>query len=183
GGEACDVIVDGVSYPTEPAFRDGVISQAVEKAVEAGTLYFASAGDYGNGYMFTSNWECESDLFPGSSEAPCEGNGIASHVFDTEATGLDRYMFPLGGATFNSSGTFYVHWDDDEGTSRIVTLQLIVLGETSSGEFFPLDSVVAVSDPGTAVVSLDLPEDFADDGSYYLTISQSYSDFDGVEMR
>ena len=54
GGEACDVIVDGVSYPTEPAFRDGVISQAVEKAVEAGTLYFASAGDYGNGYMFTS---------------------------------------------------------------------------------------------------------------------------------
>ena len=56
-----------------------------------------------------------------------------------------RYMFPLGGATFNSSGTFYVHWDDDEGTSRIVTLQLIVLGETSSGEFFPLDSVVAVS--------------------------------------
>ena len=24
---------------------------------------------------------------------PCEGNGIASHVFDTEATGLARYSF------------------------------------------------------------------------------------------
>ncbi|CAN0377330.1 unnamed protein product, partial [Ascophyllum nodosum] len=57
------------------------------------------------------------------------------------------------------------------------------LGETSSGKFVPSDSVVAVSDPGTAVVSLDLPQDFADDGSYYLTISQSYSDLDDVEMR
>ena len=55
-----------------------------------------------------------------------------------------RYLLLLDGAMLNSS-TFYVHWDDDEGTTRFVTLQLIVLNETSSGELVPLDSILAVS--------------------------------------
>ena len=47
-------MVDDITYLSEQTFRDGVISEAVDEAVGAGTLYFASAGNYGNGYKFTS---------------------------------------------------------------------------------------------------------------------------------
>ena len=55
GGEACDIIIDDITYLTDPLFRDGILSQAVDEAVKkAGALYFASAGNYGNGYKFKS---------------------------------------------------------------------------------------------------------------------------------
>ena len=38
-----------------------------------------------------------------------------------------------------------MHWDDDEGTSRIVTLEVLILGEDSEGELTILDVTVAVS--------------------------------------
>jgi len=41
-------------YPRSPAFRDGVISVAVDEAVGSGSLYFSSAGNDGSGYRFTS---------------------------------------------------------------------------------------------------------------------------------
>lgn len=37
-----------------PAFRDGVIAQAVDAAVDAGSLYFSSAGNDGTGWRFDS---------------------------------------------------------------------------------------------------------------------------------
>ncbi len=42
------------SAPESPAFRDGVISVAVDEAVESSSLYFSSAGNDGLGYRFTS---------------------------------------------------------------------------------------------------------------------------------
>ena len=47
-------MVDDITYLSEPTFRDGVISEAVDEAVGDGTLYFASAGNSGNGYKFKS---------------------------------------------------------------------------------------------------------------------------------
>ncbi|HEY1113700.1 MAG TPA: hypothetical protein VGE66_09060, partial [Chitinophagaceae bacterium] len=46
-GGKCDVIVDDVSYLTEPYFTDGVISKAVKDAVAGGTTYITSAGNFG----------------------------------------------------------------------------------------------------------------------------------------
>ena len=37
-----------------PAFRDGVIADAVGAAVDSGSLYFSSAGNNGPGYRFAS---------------------------------------------------------------------------------------------------------------------------------
>ncbi|CAN0351045.1 unnamed protein product [Ascophyllum nodosum] len=170
GGEACDIIIDDITYLTDPLFRDGILSQAVDEAVKkAGALYFASAGNYGNGYKFKSNWEPDVD-------------GTASHVFDTEATGFARYFLPLNETPLNSS-PFYLHWDGDEGTSRTVILQLFIYRENSEGALTILDSAIAVSDPGTAVVSLTPPENLEDDDLYALTISQEYWGLEDVEMR
>ncbi|CAN0516640.1 unnamed protein product, partial [Scytosiphon promiscuus] len=43
----CDVIVDDIGVHDDPAFRDGVISQAVDQVVDSGNLYFSAAGNYG----------------------------------------------------------------------------------------------------------------------------------------
>ncbi len=44
---ACDVIVDDISYITEPFFRDGVIAQTIDQVVDEGVTFFSSAGNFG----------------------------------------------------------------------------------------------------------------------------------------
>ena len=47
-GGRCDIIVDDLTYITEPFQRDGVVAQAVNQAVAQGVTYFTSAGNFGN---------------------------------------------------------------------------------------------------------------------------------------
>lgn len=44
----CDVIVDDVTYITEPFFQDGIVADAVDEVKADGVSYFSSAGNYGN---------------------------------------------------------------------------------------------------------------------------------------
>jgi hypothetical protein len=44
----CDIIVDDVTYITEPFFRDGVVSRAVDAVASQGVSYFTSAGNFGS---------------------------------------------------------------------------------------------------------------------------------------
>ena len=43
----CDVIVDDVTYITEPYFQDGVVSKAVNQVSASGVSYFTAAGNFG----------------------------------------------------------------------------------------------------------------------------------------
>jgi hypothetical protein len=45
--QKCDVIVDDITYITEPFLRDGKVAEAVNTAVTNGTTYFSSAGNFG----------------------------------------------------------------------------------------------------------------------------------------
>lgn len=54
GGEGCDVLVDGISIDSEPGFRDGIVSQAVDEVVANDVLYFSAAADFRTGYKFTA---------------------------------------------------------------------------------------------------------------------------------
>ena len=47
-GGPCDIIVDDLTYITEPFQRDGVVAQAVNQVVAQGVTYFSSAGNFGN---------------------------------------------------------------------------------------------------------------------------------------
>ena len=46
--DSVDVIVDDITYITEPFFKDGVIAQAVNYVSCRGVSYFSSAGNFGN---------------------------------------------------------------------------------------------------------------------------------------
>ena len=46
--DTCDVIVDDVTYITEPYFQDGIVSKAVNYVRDLGVSYFTSAGNFGN---------------------------------------------------------------------------------------------------------------------------------------
>ena len=47
-GGKCDVIVDDITYITEPFLRDGKVAEAVNNAVTNGVTYFSSAGNFGS---------------------------------------------------------------------------------------------------------------------------------------
>jgi hypothetical protein len=47
-GGPCDIIVDDLTYITEPFQRDGVVAAAVDQVVAQGVTYFSSAGNFGN---------------------------------------------------------------------------------------------------------------------------------------
>lgn len=54
--DGCDIIVDDITYITEPYLSDGVVSQAVNSVVAQGVTYFSSAGNFGrNSYGATFN--------------------------------------------------------------------------------------------------------------------------------
>jgi hypothetical protein len=45
GGAGADVIVDDLSYPTEPFYQDGPVAVAVKEVTEKGVLYFSAAAN------------------------------------------------------------------------------------------------------------------------------------------
>ena len=44
----CDIIVDDVTYITEPFFKDGLVAQAVDEVTARGVTYVSAAGNYGD---------------------------------------------------------------------------------------------------------------------------------------
>ena len=44
----CDVIVDDVTYVTEPFFKDGAVAKAVDLVKSQGVSYFSAAGNFGS---------------------------------------------------------------------------------------------------------------------------------------
>lgn len=46
--DSCDVIVDDITYITEPFLSDGIVSQAVNTVVGQGVTYISSAGNFGD---------------------------------------------------------------------------------------------------------------------------------------
>ena len=44
--KGCNIIVDDVTYITEPFFQDGVVARAIDQVNKAGVAYFTSAGNF-----------------------------------------------------------------------------------------------------------------------------------------
>ena len=68
--DGCNIIVDDVTYITEPFFQDGVVSRAVNQVASQGVSYFSAAGNDGNQRSKNSStWEGDFTLGKALSDA------------------------------------------------------------------------------------------------------------------
>ena len=107
----CDIIVDDITYITEPFFTDGMVAQAVNQVVDDGRIYVSSAGNYGdNSYegLFSGTVVPDGTLPNGVVGAPHDFGG--GDVFQSVTLERGKYTIAL-------------HWDDDYYS----------LGETTNG--------------------------------------------------
>ena len=74
------IIVDDLSYITEPFFRDGIISQTIDSVVSEGVTFFSSAGNFGK-TAYTSVYN--------EAPAPATISGTA-HDFSTPSASSRR---------------------------------------------------------------------------------------------
>jgi hypothetical protein len=95
----CDVIVDDITYISEPFFRDGIVAQAVDAVTAQGVAYFSSAGNYGSKSY-------ESAFYPVAAPSGISGQ---AHNFAASSGGTDIYQsITLEPGNY----TVVLQWDD-----------------------------------------------------------------------
>ena len=92
--DSCDVIVDDVTYITEPYFQDGVVSRAVNYVKCKGVSYFTAAGNYGVG------------SYEGMFNPATAPTGITGNAHDFGGTIFQSVTLAPG------SYTIVLQWDD-----------------------------------------------------------------------
>lgn len=94
--DSCDIIVDDVTFITEPFFQDGVVAQAVDEVTAQGVSYFSAAGNFGSkSYTGVFN----------PTTAPAGMTGSA-HNFDGAGDIYQHVSLPPG------TYTIVLQWDD-----------------------------------------------------------------------
>jgi hypothetical protein len=73
--DGCKIIVDDITYPTEPFYQDGIVSNAVNEVTAQGVSYFTAAGNFGS--------RSYAGVFTGA------GDGNAVHKFGVDGDGHD----------------------------------------------------------------------------------------------
>ena len=75
-----NIIVDDLTYFTEPVFEDGIIAEAVNEVVSKGVTYFSSAANSGNLNAGQSGvWE--GNFAPTAAPSVVPGSGVVAHDF------------------------------------------------------------------------------------------------------
>lgn len=120
----CDVIVDDVTFITEPFFQDGVVSQAVNEVSAQGISYFTSAGNF-------SNKSYQSVFNP--APAP---SGIPAQAHNFNGTGDVLQNISLQPGVY----TIVLQWQD----------AFYSLGQTQTGTVNDLD-IYLTDDNGSAL--------------------------------
>lgn len=116
----CDIIVDDITYITEPFLQEGIVAQAVEEVVSQGTAYFSSAGNFGN-KSYQSNF---------SPSAPPSGISGLAHDFNDDPEIADIYQSV---SLSQGNYTIVLQWYDGSGslfTSTDLDIYLAASNET-----------------------------------------------------
>ena len=105
----CDVIVDDITYITEPFFTDGNVAQTVNQVANEGVSYFTSAGNFGN-KSFEGVFNAVDDA---SITLPRNGGALSGkvHAFSVGDTDQKLTVYPTkqGEAT---NYTIALQWND-----------------------------------------------------------------------
>lgn len=94
----CDVIVDDISYISEPFFRDGVVAQAVDQVKAQGVSYFSAAGNFGS-----KSWQ--GNFAPVAAPA-----GVVGQAHNFSNTGSTDILQSI--TLYQGEYTVVFQWDD-----------------------------------------------------------------------
>ncbi|MBX9791347.1 MAG: S8 family serine peptidase [Pirellulales bacterium] len=140
-----NVIVDDLSFFSEPWFTSGVVSNAAQAAVQAGVTYLTSAGNYAQAHYLAPY-----------AQGPASGNGNW-HNF-TSAADLDSVTIGPGGTL-----RAFLQWSDAWGAStNAYGLYLLnAAGNTILASYFQPNTsnpfeVVTYTNTGTSPLTVNL---------------------------
>jgi Subtilase family len=150
GGAGADVIVDDLTYPTEPFFQDGPVAVAIKRVTEKGVLYFSAAA---NENLFNaageeiSSWEAPKFR----PSANCNTKVVA--FLDKELAEEGKGPYEPECMDFDPSGAVDTEFGItvDPGRPAIVDLQWAEPWYGVKSDFFGF--LVAGSGPGEEIVS------------------------------
>ena len=104
--DSCDIIVDDITYVSEPFFRDGIVAQAVDSVTAQGVTYFSAAGNFGSRSY-------QSIFYPSAAPAGVTGE---AHNFAGAVGGTDIYQ-----NISLTAGNYTVVFQWDDGTAGNLT--------------------------------------------------------------
>lgn len=129
----CDIIVDDITYITEPFFEDGIVAQAVNSVANEGVVYFSAAGNFGsNAY--------ENTFFPGTAPTGLSGN---AHNF----AGNDGYDIFQSISLLEGNYLIVLQWDDGSDFGSTTTDLDIYLTNNNGNTLFGFNRVNTGGDP------------------------------------
>ncbi len=131
----CDVIVDDISYISEPCFRDGVVAQAVDAVKALGVTYFSAAGNFG-----TNSWQ--GTFAPVAAPAGVVGQ---AHNFASGFGGGTDILQSI--KLYEGEYTVVLQWDDGTGGTTTNSDFDIYLAGTSGNLLFGFNRMNVGGDP------------------------------------
>ena len=156
----CSIITDDITFPGEPFFGEGNVSQAIrEFSAKPGHLYFTSAGNFAN--------NAYASQFNSSASAPDtyfipNGSPARAHVFGTGTDGSPDLTQRIS----VEPGTYFIalQWDESLASQ-----------ENSSGATTDLD-IYLVDDEGRMIVGNNRINDLGDPTEFMVFMATEASE-------
>ncbi|MEY4931653.1 MAG: hypothetical protein RI909_2377, partial [Bacteroidota bacterium] len=104
----CDIIVDDITYITEPFFTDGKVAKTVDEVSLAGVSYFTSAGNFGN-KSFEGVFKAVDDP---SIVLPRNGGTLSGRVHDFSGGDTDQKLTVYPSKNGPAIYTIALQWND-----------------------------------------------------------------------
>lgn len=116
--DSCNIVVDDVTFITEPFFKDGVVSKAVDDVTTLGVSYFTAAGNFG------------SKSYRNQFHPVAAPSGITGFAHDFGGGDINQSL-SLAPGTY----TIVLQWDDD-----IYSLDPSTLGAKNDFDIYLTDN-------------------------------------------
>ncbi|AZI43527.1 peptidase S8 [Deinococcus psychrotolerans] len=142
------VIVDDLSYFAEPAYSDGLITQAVDKVTSQGVAYFTSAGNAASN-AYETRWKSGGPLIYRDASGKVLYQGEMLNFASSGVDTMRKMVVPPGGYT-----NTYVEWDQpfasatQNGRGSRSDLDVFVMD--ANGNLLPPDSNLLILTAGTS---------------------------------
>ena len=116
----CDIIVDDITYISEPFFRDGIVARTVDSISALGVAYFSAAGNYGS-KSYQNNFNPATPPAGLSGEAHNFAGTGGTDIYQSVSVPEGNYIMVLqwddGSPTGETNTDMDIYLANDNGTT------------------------------------------------------------------